>query len=280
MTLTRVGDTNKLAFEPLLFGIAPEGNNRITLGMVEKKKPVGVGVFDVDGTVVTITHIYVVEMYRRKGIATKIVNEFLDDAAAFSYFAANADYISNEELNAFFAKQEFSVIEEDPIYALPLRKLVTGPVMEFLEESQGKNQVKTVAQMSEAERNNLTHVLLAHGLDAEVLQMGLCEELSIVVMDELGDPLTVVFTDDVSKDICIRYMANFTNEPSNLRKALYLLGTLVRKDKELAAGNLLFVIVDAAMEKLVRYILQEIELVPNSHMANAYKLLTNEEGDF
>ena|GEM_PF-5449240 len=281
MTLTKVGESNKKAFEPLLFGLDPTQKNRIALGVLISKMPVGIGVFDLDGSVVTITHLYVLEKYRRKGVGTEIINGFLQDAAAYSYFAASADYISDPATNRFFEKQDFSVIEEDPLFAIPLKGLVSGTVMKFLSLGKEKRTVLSVAELSGMQMRGLNTELVQNDLDPEALFMGINKELSLVLFDKEGrKPLSLVVVDDVDRDVCIRYICNFTNNPANIRMILYRLGKIIKKTCDTETGNLLFVIVDPAMEKLVAYICQEVSPTSDNHMANAYKMLMNEEGEF
>ncbi len=262
MELTGIGIENMDAFAWLMPGMALE-NYRVAIGAIEDERAVGVALYNDLGDALMLDYLYVAEEYRRRGIGTALIEDFLEEIKDTGAAALHVNYPElSEELHKFFLKLGFKLYRDGISYRASVKSFLSSKSLKKLLGTSSKNKVVPVAELNKNERQLLKRSMDKENLDPTTLDdRALSRSLSLATLSKSGDaPAACILCQRIPGTITILYMVNFSHDASQLIDIMRALKEAIVKEGY-EDDELLFVTMSEEMEKFVKGIVKSDEIL-------------------
>ncbi len=260
MELTKITKKNREAFSPLLYGV-DFSDFSFAVGAVEEDQAAGVALFNYLGDALMLDYIYVSEKFRRRGIATSLVTEFLMAASLSTASALHINYPEvAEDLHGFALSMGFRLFRDGQAYEVPVKSFLTSKKFKALIQGDARGRVVSFGEISGAERKLLKKEIDKQRMDENIIDdKSVDKELSFVSWDDRNNkPAACVICEQNHEQITVLYLANFSGSPARLVDVLRALREAIEK-KNLEDYNLLFVTMNEDMIKLAKTLTSTVE---------------------
>ena len=260
--LTRIGSKNAEAFAFLM----PGHNHKdyaMCIGAIEEDEAAGVALYNTIGDALMLDYMFVAEKFRRRGIGTALLEEFLTETEDAGAVAVHVNFPeSSEDIYNFFLSRGFRMFRDGKAYNTPVSALVNSSRLNKLMTNPQKNMVRGLDELSGFERSVLIRSLDAQDMDEHIIDdTSLSKELSLVTIDRNSAlPSACVLCKKGIDHIAIIYMVNFTKDPFQLVDLLRVLRYRA-VDMGLLDHELIFVTMDDDMYRLPEKLLGGDELL-------------------
>ena len=223
MELTSVGESNLEYFLPFLGDdVKPEWG---IIGAVEDDSAIGAIAFEVSDDIAIMKSIFVDENYRRRGVASELLDEakraFFDEGI-FNFVVY---YDENEGLTAFLEDEGFVCAQSDPVYSYPIdRAMASKKVMRLQEMGISKNVISygelqiDIKQKAYGflEQNGINNSMLSSGSYDDKLSFAYVKDGNIkgVLLAREEEPdiyLNLLLTDETDSNIASYLLSAFAN---------------------------------------------------------------------
>ncbi|MBQ7507427.1 MAG: GNAT family N-acetyltransferase, partial [Lachnospiraceae bacterium] len=155
MELTGIGSENEAAFRHLMPGMDIR-DYRVAVGAIEEGHAAGVALYNDLDEALMLDYIFVAEEYRRRGIGTALIEEFLEEIKDFGAAALHVNYPEKEKaLHSFFSSLDFLLYRDGDSYRISLKKLLKSDRLNHLLKAEPKHLVCPVREPSKAEKQAL-----------------------------------------------------------------------------------------------------------------------------
>ncbi len=279
MKFTGIGDQNFDAFSNLLPGVGLS-QDKMYIGAIEDDTAVGAGEFSSDGGLLVLDSIFVVDSYRRRGIASAMFNEISSAAESAGAGGIWADYPGSEELDAFMEACGFVTMEDCSFYQVSIRDILESDTSQeifarIVEKPEDGIRSCSFSDLSSAQLNNIKSRLVQNDItDVDKMIATLPDpETSIAVFKDAGrkEIGAVLITDATGDFVTIKYMANMGGNPKDFALLLKYFYKMTIK-KHLTYKTLSFCTAEQEIKQIITKFAGH-ELTPTGSMMVAYKNL-------
>ncbi|MCR5746334.1 MAG: GNAT family N-acetyltransferase [Lachnospiraceae bacterium] len=253
MEITRIVKENAKAFEPLLAGLKLSDHS-FKIGAVEDGIAVGVCLFNYFDDALMLEYIYVLDEYRRRGIATSLITGFLKVLSYTDAVSLHVNYPEKaDDLHAFFLSMGFKLYRDGTSYSTPVAKLLGSKVLQKLLSGRVGDKTVSITELKGQEVSYIREALDKEDLDPGIISdSSLSGELSLVSLNaKTGRPEACVLCERAEGQIVILYLVNFTHDPGKLIDILSALKSAVL-NMGLEEDELLFVTMTDEMQSFVK----------------------------
>ena len=275
MEFTKIVKDNQEAFQPLLFG-ANLSDYSFALGAVEEDEAAGVVLFNYLEDALMLDYIYVSEKFRRRGIGTALVEEFLRLARYTSASALHINYPEkSEELHGFALSLGFRIFRDGMAYHVPAGAFLNSDNFNKLVQGTRKSRIISSAGLNKHEAELLMDEIDKQDMDPKIIaDMAVSDELSFISWDDKNDrPASCILCEHNLDQITVLYLANFTKDPNRLVEVLRALKeTIIRR--KLEESELLFVTMTDDMRKVAEKLVSTVGgLKPECNVVSGIRML-------
>ena len=265
MELTLIDRENLDAFSALMPGKDPS-DYEIMIGAIEDDKAAGVALYNTLDDALMLDYIYVSEQFRRRGIGTALLEDFIAEIVEAGPVAVHINYPEiAQDLHGFTLARGFKIFRDGKAFRTPVKALLSAPKLEKLLKNPKKNKVKALSELSRFEKSVLVRSLDAQDMEEGIINdSSLSKELSLVTIDSLNSvPSACILCRQESNQIVILYLVNFLKDPFQL---VDLIRELKKRIEELSLTDcdLVFVTMDEDAKKLPETLLGGDELLISS----------------
>lgn len=275
MEFTKIVKENRDAFQPLLFG-AELSDYAFALGAVEEDEAAGVVLFNYLDDALMLDYIYVSDKFRRRGIGTALVEEFLRLARYTSATALHVNYPEmSEELHGFVQSLGFRIFRDGKAYRVPAGAFLNSDSFNKLVQGTRKSRIVSVAGLKKHEVELLMDEIDKQEMDPKIAaDMALADELSFISWDDTNDrPASCILCEHNMDQITVLYLANFTRDPNRLVDVLRAMKDAVIRQK-LEDNELLFVTMTDDMRKVAEKLVSTVDgLKPECNVVSGILML-------
>ena len=262
MILTAIGKENIHAFKHLFYGTDP-GCYDLCVGAIEDDRAAGVAGFSEIGDSVFLDYIYVAPDFRRKKVATTLLEGTLSELKNAGIAAVHVNYPEKaDDIHQFILSRGFKIFRDGKAHRVRMDDIINSPAAKKLLSGKKSHRISEIAALTITEKKSLKKRLRDSELDPEVIEdSSLCKELSLTAMDKTsGLPAGMVLCRIHEDTVVISYLINFSDNP---RILLSLLIALRERfiEKELTEYDLIFVTMTEDMVKLPEKLLESKELI-------------------
>ena len=277
MELTGIGFENVEAFLPLMpSGTVNVTDYRVAIGAIEDDKAVGVALYNDLGDALMLDYIYVDPEYRRRGIGTALIEDFLKEIQGTGAVALHTNYPEKSaELHQFFEAKKFRLFRDGISWRIPVEALLNSKSLEKLLKTPSKNKVLTLGSLNRHEQQILRKAMAKEKLDPSIVgDSSLFDPLSLVTINlEKDAPMACIFSQKSRSEISVLYLVNFTKDPMQLVDLFRAFKDVVEKESY-EDNDLLLVTMDAGMEKFVKSIVgSEDKLINEGNVVSGIRML-------
>ena len=263
--LTGIGKENLASFSALMPGKDPD-DYEIMIGAVEDNEAAGVALYNTLDDALMLDYIFVPEKFRRRGIGTALLEDFITEIKDAGPVAIHINYPEiAQDIYHFTVARGFKIFRDGMAYRTPVKALLEAPKLAKLLKNPRKNTVKRLSDLSRFERSVLIRSLDAQDMEEGIINdSSLSEELSLVTIDSVNSvPSACILCRQEMKSIVILYLVNFLKDPFQL---VDLIRTLKDRIEEagLTDNDLVFVTMDSKAKKLPETLLGGDELLISS----------------
>ena len=262
MRLTAIGKENISAFRHL-FGGFDHSSSILCVGAIEEESAAGVAAFSDMGDSLFLDYIYVAPEFRRRGIATALINETVSELIPLGLAALHVNYPEKaDDIHKFILADGFRIFRDGKAFRVRVKDLIESRAARKLLSGALRHRVSEVSALNIMEKKTLKKHLRDSDLDPGLTDDCSYEwELSLVTMDKKsGMPAGIVLC-KLSKDtIVLSYLINFSDDPMMLLDILIALRDRIVK-KGLSGLDLLFLTMNDDMVKLPEKLLESKELL-------------------
>ena len=260
--LTGIGSENFDSFSFLMPGHSYLDYD-ICIGAVEDGEAAGVALYNAVENALMLDYIYVAEKFRRRGIASAILNDFLeeiDDAGAVAVHINFPEFA--RDIYHFVVAQKFKIFRDGKAYVLPVEKLLNSARLKKLFQNPQKNRVVELSELTRFERSVLIRKLDSQEMEEDIINdSSLSKELSLVTIDAAENvPSACILCRKDRLNIAIIYLVNFSKDPFQLVDLMRVLTDRIKK-KDYTDNDLVFVTMDDYMRKLPETLLGGDEIL-------------------
>lgn len=260
MELTGIGEKNEKAFAPLCNGRRISDYD-FAVGAIEDGCAAGVALFDCMGEALMLDYIYVPASFRRRGIASAMVEGFLDEISASPMAALHINYPEkSEELHGFALSLGFKLYRDGEAYRVPARNLLESAALDKMLKGKKAGRAVSISDLTVQDKKHIKAALDKENLDEAIIDdPALSPELSFVVKDpQSGQPAVLLLCEKGEGITALQYLINFTD---NVRLTVDAIREL--RDAALEQGlednDLIFVTMSDDMRKLVTTLVEDKE---------------------
>ncbi len=258
MELTGIGEKNEKAFAHLCPG-SKTGDHDFAVGAIEDGRAVGVALFDCMGEALMLNYIYVLPSFRRRGIATAMVEGFLDETASGPLAALHINYPEkSEELHGFALSLGFKLYRDGEAYRVPAEKLLSSAALDRMLKGKHTGEAVSISELTAEDIDHIKSELGKEDLDESIIDdPALSQELSFVVKSPgSGEPAALILCEKGEGVIALQYLINFTD---NVKLTVDALRAL--RDAVIALGlkdhELIFVTMTDSIRRLVDALIKD-----------------------
>ncbi len=262
MELTGIGKENERGLAPLMFDTDIEACS-LGVGAIEEGEAAGVALYSELAGSLILDYIYVPEKFRRKGIATALVEETVKQLQGSGLVALHVNYPeSAEDIHGFILSRGFKIFRDGTAYRARVGDFMESKVTKRLLSGSLKNRVVRVADLTRYERNSLRKALKAQDLDPSVIDdRTLSRQLSLANFDPVNkNPAGLVLCRLRQKVVTISYLVNFSNDPLQLKEILMAL-MRAAEEQNIRDHELIFLTMNDDMVKLPQSLLKSKDLL-------------------
>ncbi len=275
MELTGIGEKNEIAFAPLCNGRRIR-NHDFAVGAIEDGCAVGVALFDCVGEALMLDYIYVTSSFRRRGIATAMVEGFLEEISESPMAALHINYPEkSEELHGFALSLGFKLYRDGEAYRVPAKSLLESAALEKMLKGKQAGKVVSISDLTEQDKEHIRAELDKKDLDGTIIDdPALSSKLSFAVKDpESSLPAVLLLCEHGEGIVALQYMINFTD---NVRFTVDAMRAL--RDAALEQGlednDLIFVTMSDEMRKFVSSLIEDKDsLTPEGSVISGILML-------
>ncbi len=249
--LTAIGEENREAFEALTNGLNP-ADHELCIGAISEDEAAGVAFYNSVGDSLMLDYIYVPEKYRRKGIGTALIKDFIEEIREAGPRILYINYPEKaDDLYAFTRSLGFMLFRDGFSFRTPVKTLLESEELNKLLKAAKGYPVKPLNKLTKGEKDGLRAKLEKNDMEPSIIDnSSLSDELSLTVLDEkTKEVVSVVLCIRSRKQILIDFMANYSSNPACLIDLMRALKKAVEKEK-LGDSDLIFVAMDETMERL------------------------------
>ncbi len=262
MELTGIGKENEAAFAPLMGG-ERSADYALCVGAIEDGEAAGVALFSELGGSLILDYIYVSGQFRRRGIATLMIEETLKALEAAEFVALHVNYPESAgDIHGLIYSLGFKTFRDGVAYRTKVSDFLESDVTKKLLGGLPKDRVVKVSDLTKQEKNLLRKALKAHELDPHVIDdRTFSKELSLANFDPKdGSPAGLILCRTGQKVVTISYLVNFSDNPVKLKE---LLKALVRVGEKqgIEDHELVFLTMNDDMVKLPEKLLSSKDLL-------------------
>ena len=279
MKFSGIGEQNYKAFSALLPGVGLS-QDKLYIGAIEDNTAVGAGEFSSDGGLLVLDSIFVVDDYRRRGIARAMLNEITSIAKSAGAGGVWADYPDDEVLGSFLEACGFLTMEDCSFYQVSIRDILESEASQEIfarinEKAEAGSRSCSFADLSSAQLNNIKSRLVQNDItDVDKMISTLPDpETSIAVFKDAKrkEIASVLITDVTGDFVTIKYMANMGGNPKDFALLLKYFYKMTIK-KHLTYKTLTFCTAEQEIKQIITKFAGH-ELTPTGSMMVAYKNL-------
>ena len=239
MKFTAIGSQNYKAFSAFLSrgGISED---KLYIGVIEDDKAVGAGEFSCEGDLLVLDSLFVLEDYRRRGMATAMLNEFVELAKRSKATGIWTNYVQDEGADGFLQANGFLLRKDCEFYRVPMAEIVKGDACQAIfgklkEKPEDKHRVISFAKLTSSQKNSIQNALFQTGLeDADEMIASLSDPANSIAVFKDADKKeigAVLLTEVTGDSVTIKYLANIGGNPKDLIYLLKLFwGMVVARD--------------------------------------------------
>ncbi len=265
LELTLIDRENLDAFSALMSGKDPS-DYEIMIGAIEDNKAAGVALYNTLDDALMLDYIYVSEKFRRRGIGTALLEDFIAEIKEAGPVAVHINYPEiAQDLYYFTRARGFKIFRDGKAFRTPVKALLEAPKLKKLLKNPQKNTVKKLSELSRFEKSVLVRSLDAQDMEEGIINdSSLSKELSLVTIDSLNSvPSACILCRQELNQIVILYLVNFLKDPFQL---VDLIRELKKRIEELSLTDcdLVFVTMDEDAKKLPETLLGGDELLISS----------------
>ncbi len=275
MELTGIGIENIEAFLPLM-PTSGATDYRVAIGAIEDDKAVGVALYNDLGDALMLDYIYVAPEYRRRGIGSAMIDDFLKEIEGTGAVAIHINYPEqSEELHKFFEASGFRLYRDGISWRIPVEALLNSKSLAKLLKAPSKNKVLTMAELNRHEQQILRNAMVKEKMDPSIVgDSTLCDALSLVTLNvEKDAPMACIFSQKSRNEICVLYLVNFTRDPMQLVDLFRAFKEVIEKEAY-EDNDLLVVTMDEGMEKFIKGLVgSEDKLINEGNVVSGIRML-------
>ncbi len=249
--LTGIGPENREAFEELMFGLDPS-DYELCIGAIWEEEAAGVAFYNTIGDMLMLDYIFVSPAFRRKGIGTALVEDFLEEIKAAEPASLYINYPERaEDLYGFTRALDFKLFRDGVSYRTRVQTLLESKDLDrLLKACKGDKSILSFDQLTRRERKTLSRKLEENDMEGTIINdSSLSLKLSLAALNKNGEPVSCILCHQSRTQILLDYMVNFSADPSYLVELLGALKEAVIRE-ELQDNDLIFVTMNESMEKL------------------------------
>ncbi|MCR5099231.1 MAG: GNAT family N-acetyltransferase [Lachnospiraceae bacterium] len=279
MEFTGIGERNYQSFSNLLPGVGLS-RDKMYIGAIEDNTAVGAGEFSSDGDLLVLDSIFVIDNYRRRGIASAMLCEISTFAESAGAGGIWADYPSDEGTDAFLKDCGFVTMEDCVFYQVPIRDILESEASQEIfgmipDKPENSIRVCSFADLSSSQLNNIKSKLVESDIDDVDKMISTLPDptTSIAVYRDAHrkDIGAVIITDVTGDYVTIKYMANMGGNPKDFALLLKSFYKMTLK-KHLTYKTLSFCTVEQEIKQIIEKFAGH-ELTPTGSMMVAYRNL-------
>ena len=280
MQLTRIGSENIDAFSHLFLGVnAPD--QEICIGAIEDDEAAGVACYNTISDALMLDYIYVDPEFRRRGIATALLEDFLKEIKELEPIAVHMNFPEKEEsLYRFILDRKFMIFRDGTSYRTPVKNVLGSKSFQKLIAKPAKNKVVRLNELTRLEIDLIRDAMDKEGFEANLLDdPTLSDALSLVTLDQKTEkPTACVFCRQTQSEVCIVLLVNFSKDPLQLVDLIGALKDAAEKE-DLMEKDLIFVTMDDDMERLPKALISsEDMIVSEGRVISAIRMLNRPDG--
>ena len=278
MELTGIGSENEAAFSHLMPGIDIR-DCRVAVGAIEEGRAAGVALYNDLDEALILDYIFVAEEYRRRGIGTALIEDFLEEIKDSGAAALHVNYPEKEKaLHGFFSSLGFLLYRDGDCYRVSLKKLLKSERLNRLLKAEPKHLVCPVRELSKTEKQVLKNAMREQNLDENILDSeGLTAGLCLASLDDQKKPVACILGRVHKKEIAILYLVNFSKDPMMLTELLRVFRDAVM-EVSYRDSELIFVTMDDKMKRFAEILLEDKEaLVWEGKVISAIRMILEED---
>ena len=262
--LTGISKENIEAFEPLLFGRRISGS-QLAVGAIVDDMAVGAALFDAVDEILMLDYIYVSSEYRRKGIATKMINGLISEISFAEPSAIHVNFPGEaEDLLGLFLSLHFKLFRDGTSFSVSSDAFMQSDVMKKITSQKIRSRIIRVSEMTEKNKKTVRDAFEKADLFPNMAEdPALSKDLSIVSLDEKDVPRSCLLAMEGEDTVVIHYLVNFRNETAALLEIINAFSKLVEV-KYKNGCNIRFVTMDEKMQAFVEKLVDDKELIANS----------------
>ncbi len=278
--LTGIGKENFASFSFLMPG-HNYSDYDICIGAIEDGEAAGVALYNAVEDALMLDYIYVAEKFRRRGIASALLNDFLEEIGDAGAIAVHINFPElAKDLYHFIVAQKFKIFRDGKAYVLPVEQLLNSARLKKLFQNPQKNRVVELSELTRFERSVLRRKLDSQDMEENIIDdSSLSRELSLVTLDATDDvPSACILCRKNRHYITIIYLVNFSRDPFQLVDLMRVLTERIKK-MEYTDSELVFVTMDDYMRKLPETLLGgEDLLVSRGDVISAIRMIEVNQG--
>ncbi len=263
--LTGIGDKNIKAFYSLMNGRTISEKN-LAVGAIADGKAAGVCIFEITDDILFLDYIYVAEKYRRNGIASAMVNGFLNEVAYAEPSALHVSFPeSMQDVLGLIESLHFKLFRDGISYEIDSNAFLNSEAMKKLMKRNIKNKVIRISEMTSMQKKRLRIDLEKENLFSDMADdPTLSKDLSIIILNEKGEPRSCLLAKENEEEeyVVIHCLVNFRSDSYALMDILNAFSKLVIA-KYNEGCKIYFVTMNEKTEKFVEKLLGNEEEINN-----------------
>ncbi len=262
MELTGIGTENAAAFASLMSGKSCTDYD-LCVGAIADDEAAGVALYSELGDSLFLDYIYVSKRFRRRGIATALIEETLEALTGSGLVALHVNYPEIAmDIHGLIRSRGFKIFRDGVAYRSKVGDFLGSNTTKKLLSGPAKNRVVKVASLSKKEKGLLHKALEKHELDPGIINdHSFSEELSLATFHSSnGSPAGLILCRTGQNLLTVSYLVNFSNDPVYL---VDLLKALIRvvETQQLGDHDLVFLTMNDDMVKLPEKLLNSKDLL-------------------
>ncbi|MCR5790308.1 MAG: GNAT family N-acetyltransferase [Lachnospiraceae bacterium] len=281
MILTGIGNENAKAFSHL-FGGLDYKNFTLCVGAIEEDRAAGAAFFSEMGDSLFLDYIYVLPEFRRRGIATALLEETIEALKGLDLVALHVNYPEKaDDIHQFIEARGFRIFRDGKAFWVKARDLIDSQAAKKLLSGKPRHRISEVSALTALEKKALKKSLKQNELDPKIVDdRSYDKELSLVTIDKKsGMPAGMVLCRLNEDTIVLSYLVNFSNDPVMLLNILIALKDRV-VEKGLADFDLIFLTMTDDMVRLPEKLLRSKELLKeDGNVISGIRMFTKQWAD-
>ncbi len=252
MKLTGIWEENREYFSDLLPDVTDD--NAIVIGAIEDDTAVAAAVFSETNSLIYVDYIMVAPQYRRKGIGSALIKEFLSELKEMGADCVNAVIPGElEDVLGMFGSLGFGITEGGRSYITKAENFYSSERVKNLMEKKFSCGIQNIRDLTASDRRKLSEYMDESGTDPIILKDPALEpSLCFASIDDKTlEPHACILCERNEDGITVDYLGSFMND---IEDCLAVLAALFNAAKQAGAenGNVRFVVTEDSKLQFIR----------------------------